>query len=183
MSRTGKIPHQQLAISNFRGAPDPANPRLASTRTGITASWSFRTTARADKKYESSITHLRYESYFAEEESWWRDKTESGDLLRHEQGHFDIVEILARELNASKRETMDQMKGEGDTREEAEADLQQQFARHTQRVINEQRRRQDIYDYDTDYNKNSLKQEEWNRKLNEALNAGHKPTSIDTGGH
>jgi predicted secreted Zn-dependent protease len=178
MSRNGKIPYQQLTTDNFKGTPDPTDTRLASTRTGITVSWSFRTNVRVDGKYESTITDIRHESYFAEEESWWRNKTINGDLLRHEQGHFDIAEIFVRELNANKRELMDQVKGEGDTPEEAEADLHHQFARHAQRVNHEQRKRQDIYDYDTDYNKNSLKQEEWNRKLHEALNAGHRPKEI-----
>ncbi|MDA2932544.1 hypothetical protein MYX19_05260, partial [Nitrospinae bacterium AH-259-F20] len=70
---------------------------------------------------------------------------------------------------------MDQLKGEGDTRKEAEADLKHQFARHAQNVIKEQSKRQEIYDIETDYSKNSIKQQEWNRKLNEALKADHKP--------
>ncbi len=175
MSHDDKIPYQQLTIDNFKGKPDPTSPRLATTRSGITVSWSFRTTSRVDGKYESRLIDIKYESYFAEEESWWKDKTINGDLLRHEQGHFDIVEILARELNANRRKIMDQLKGEGDTREEAEADLKQQFARYAQNVIKEQHKRQKIYDNETDYNKNSIKQNEWNRKLNEALKADHKP--------
>lgn len=142
MSDANRIPYQQLTKDNFKGAPDPTNPRLATTCTGITVSWSFRTTLRVDGKYESKLLDIEYESYFTEEESWWRDKTINGDLLRHEQGHFDIVEILARELDADKRKIMDQLKGEGGTREEAEADLEQQFARHAQDVVNEQHKRQ-----------------------------------------
>ncbi|MDA2916227.1 DUF922 domain-containing protein [Nitrospinae bacterium AH_259_B05_G02_I21] len=175
MSDDNRIPYQQLTKDNFKGTPDPTDPRLATTRSGITVSWSFRTTLRGDGRYESKLIDIRYESYFAEDESWWRDKTINGDLLRHEQGHFDIVEILARELDANKRKIMDQLKGEGGTREEAEADLEQQFARHAQDVVNEQHKRQKIYDNETDYNKNSVKQREWNRRLNEALKAGHKP--------
>lgn len=175
MSHDDKIPYQQLTQDNFKGPPDPSSPRLATTRAGITVSWSFRTTLRGDGKYESRLIDIKYESYFAEGESWWKDKTINGDLLRHEQGHFDVVEILARELDANKRKIMDQLKGEGDTREEAEADLKQQFARYAQNVIKEQHKRQKIYDNETDYNKNSIKQKEWNRKLNEALKADHKP--------
>lgn len=175
MSHDDKIPYQQLTKDNFKGRPDPTSPRLATTRSGITVSWSFKTTLRVDGKYESRPSDIKYESYFSEKKSWWKHKTINGDLLRHEQGHFDIVEILARELNANKREIMDQLKGEGDTREEAEVDLEQQFARHHQNVIEEQHKRQDIYDNETDYSKNSIKQEEWNRRLNEALKEGHKP--------
>ena len=176
MSHDNKVPYQQLTRDNFKGVPDPTSPRLATTRTGITVSWSFKTTLSVDGKYESKPIDIQYESYFAVEESWWKDKTKNGDLLRHEQGHFDIVELLARELNANKREIMNQLRGEGDSREEAEADLQKQFARHAQKVIREQSRRQEFYDNATDHGKNSRKQKVWNGQLKEALKEDHQPS-------
>jgi hypothetical protein len=169
MSNDNKIPYQQLTIDNFKGAPNPTSPHNANTHSVINISGSFRTTLRIDGKYESKLTKIKYESYVIEEKSWWKDKTKIGDLLRHEQGHFDIKEILARELCANKRNIAGQLKGEGDNPNEAEADLKQQLARHAKKVNQEGGKRSKIYDNETDHSRNKIKQKEWDRKLNEAL--------------
>jgi hypothetical protein len=177
MSRKGKIPYQKLTRQNFKAPVDPKGTGLACSRTGITISWSFETTSRPDNRYESIITDLEYEAYFDEEESWWRLKSDDEELLCHEQGHFDIAELFARELNAKKKEVMESLKGEGSTAEEAEADLERKFSGHKRWVILEQQRRHQIYDLATDNNKNPSGQQEWSRRLEEALKGN--PEALD----
>lgn len=170
VGQDGIIPYQQLTRDNFRGAPDHLSFLKAYTKAGIKWDWSFTTITHDDVRYECRLDNIKYESYFDENNSWWKGDRKSGNILRHEQGHLDIVELLARELNKNKRSIMDRFKGEGDSFEEAKADLERKLAEyHQQHVLEEVIRRSAIYDDETEQSKNIARQEEWNIKLREAL--------------
>lgn len=91
-----RMPWQEepLKWSDFRGTPDPSNPFHANTGSGISYSYSIRTSG--------TETEFNYEviSYFIPQNSWVKPGKTSEHLLAHEQLHFDITELHARKLRA-----------------------------------------------------------------------------------
>lgn len=169
-AQDGLIPYRQLTRANFKGSPAPFSSLQAYTEAGIMWDWRFTTTVRDDGRYECTLSEIRYEAYFDENGSWWKGDGEDANILRHEQGHLDIVELFTRELNADREEIVGRLSGAGDTLEEARSDLKRKLARYHQKHVEEEiERRTELYDDETDKSRNRAKQEEWNRKLNKAL--------------
>ena len=81
-----------LTWQDFKGPVDPNSPFFANTTSGISYSWSMRSSARG-KEYSYEVF-----SFFIPERSWVRAGGGSSNLLAHEQLHFDITELYARKL-------------------------------------------------------------------------------------
>ncbi|MFC2107740.1 DUF922 domain-containing protein [Bacteroidota bacterium] len=96
---------------------------------------------------------------FDKKNSWVKMKNATDDLLKHEQGHFDINEIYARlcikELQHVKVKNMDKFGKE----------VEKVFDKISQQMI----KFQDEYDKETDHSKVEDKQIEWNVKIENLL--------------
>ena len=96
---------------------------------------------------------------FDEKSSWVKMENATDDLLKHEQGHFDINEIYARlcikELQHVKVKNMDK------------------FGKEVEKVFDKVNRQmmkfQDEYDKETNHSKVKDKQIEWNAKIENLL--------------
>jgi hypothetical protein len=172
MSQDHTITHQQLTLENFKGTPDPRTPVAAFSAVHVKLSVGAEVTQLANGTYVARISELRYRTLFDEKLSWWDDEPNNSHLLKHEQGHFDLVELKARELNANKNMVIAEMKGRGDTPEGAMADLQQRLNAHIANIRSEIDEQGKIYDYETDYHRNKHQQRVWNRRINRALLRG-----------
>lgn len=80
-----------LTWEDFQAPPDPNSPFTANTSSGISYSWSLKT-SNLGKEYQFEVF-----SFFNPERSWVKN-TGSAHLLAHEQLHFDITELYARKL-------------------------------------------------------------------------------------
>jgi hypothetical protein len=80
-----------LTWENFKATPDQNSPFTANTSSGISYSWSLKSSVLG-KEYNYEV-----HSFFNPEESWVKNSG-STHLLAHEQLHFDITELHARKL-------------------------------------------------------------------------------------
>lgn len=74
---------------------------------------------------EDSIPIFDIEVFFVKSKSWGILKTD--DILRHEQGHFDIAEIYARKLRRIYKEMNNQKKSNIDDYSEAFENIQNEL--------------------------------------------------------
>ncbi len=93
-------------------------------------------------------------------ESWVVTSQKSAKLLNHEQGHFDILGLVARELK--------------DEVEHASADSKTELIRQLRNLMAEKQGRADEIDdeYDseseTDHGRKQRQQDQWDKKIKEA---------------
>ncbi|WP_037325181.1 DUF922 domain-containing protein [Salinimicrobium terrae] len=80
-----------LTWEDFQSSPDPNSPFTANTSSGISYSWSLKSSILG-KEYQFEVL-----SFFNPERSWVKNSG-SDHLLAHEQLHFDITELHARKL-------------------------------------------------------------------------------------
>ena len=79
--------NRKLTWNDFQGTPPP-NPKAAAlTSTAIKIDFGY---------YHEALEYHLY-CRFDQDASWGKIRT--GQVLAHEQGHFDIAEIYARKLN------------------------------------------------------------------------------------
>lgn len=92
-------------------------------------------------------------------ESWVKDKT--GGILNHEQTHFDLAELYARKIRKSLAKFLE---------ENEECDLQG-IADIYYRLEEEHWQTQFLYDDETKHSINFEKQQEWDKKIADSLEA------------
>ena len=83
---------RKLEWSDFKGEPNANSSFFAMTNSGIKYGWS--------SSFDGSKRTFEFEvsSYFDANNSWVKEGKNSDSLLVHEQIHFDISELKAREL-------------------------------------------------------------------------------------
>jgi hypothetical protein len=141
-----------LKIEDFKAAPD-SNPKYAGSSKII----------RLTKWYvENDSLFIKTEAAFVCSKSWFKRQGPGRDtlLLKHEQGHFDMAELMVRQ-----------------TRKRFENDsvmiTRDNFKEIINKYISEQTRNFEeytrIYEQETSYSRNLKKQKEWRIKLDEEL--------------
>ena len=95
-------------------------------------------------------------SFFDRNNSW--TKTASNEVLKHEQGHFDIGEIYARILKKSLSLKKFRRKSISDD-----------AINIYNSVFNDNKMWQELYDNETEHGKNQIKQAEWEAKISNRL--------------
>jgi hypothetical protein len=134
-----------LTWKDFAGAPDLQNDFDASTNSGISYSWSLRSSeTKAEFFY-------KVQSFFYPELSWVKPGKDSAMLLKHEQLHFDISELHARKL----RKIMDGFVPDLKT------DLKKVLERIYQKNETARRQMQERYDRETRHGQNEEAQVKW----------------------
>lgn len=78
---------RRLTWDDFKGAPESENPHHALTAANLAV----------DAKCSSNAFSYDVKCVFLPEESWSKNK-KSESLLKHEQLHFDLTEVHARQL-------------------------------------------------------------------------------------
>lgn len=135
-----------LTWEDFKGKPIKSSPHAANTDSGFELQYS----------YKSSDHFLVFElqTKFIKNKSWVKPDKKSEDLLKHEQGHFDISEIYTRKF---KKNSIEEKFNEKNFR--------QKVSEINEKNKNEQNKYQDLYDKETDHSKNEQKQIDWNIKI------------------
>jgi hypothetical protein len=137
---------------DFKGTPADGDPADALTYTGNqTLFEAFGIGNRFE--VESHIT-----CHFIKSKSWVKPGKKSDYLLNHEQRHFDISEIGAREFrNKLKKTTFTQ------------GNFSSEVKRITDEMNQKYHRMQEQYDRETDHSRLEEKQQEWNKKIDGML--------------
>lgn len=149
-----KIPYQEnrkLVWDDFKGTPDPGKPFQASTNSGISFSWSLKSSEKGSEFVYGVICS------FHPDLSWVKEASHSDHLLAHEQLHFDITELHAREF----RKALENYQ----VREAIKKDLDRLYKKNEQARQKMQR----DFDAETKHSQNKQAQEKWQEKIQTSL--------------
>jgi hypothetical protein len=135
-------------------APPPEHPRHdAETATGISASaWSCD---------QGRLVVVGARAYFNRLTSFALAEKADAGLLKHEQGHFDLTELYARELRARIRATPCEDREPAVIQaavDEAVRDVNREFLVESER-----------YDRETDHGRDKVGQQHWDQQLRDRL--------------
>jgi Bacterial protein of unknown function (DUF922) len=88
-----------LSWSDFQGGV-PAQPRLdAFTATSYRVNTNYTLSVRGGQQSDFRLTAVSIHVQLDRARMWSRASARSPDLLKHEQGHFDITALLMRDLD------------------------------------------------------------------------------------
>lgn len=141
-------PGTKLTWNDFKGEPNGSSTHVANTNSGISAPW-----RSSGDSVSVSITCL-----FDKNKSWVKPGSKTPYILQHEQGHFDITELFARKF----RKTVSTYKFNMRSFKETYRKLYE--ANHLEWAAY-----QNNYDKETDHSKIPVKQEEWEKKIEQEL--------------
>lgn len=136
---------QPLQWEDFQGTPESGNPFHANTSSGLSYSWSLKTSVAGQE------LNYKVESFFNPDLSWVKPGKESLHLLAHEQLHFDITELHARKLRAAMEEF--------DVRKAR--DVKQTLKALYQRIDAEREKMQRSFDAETKHSQEKEMQQKW----------------------
>jgi hypothetical protein len=139
---------RKLTWEDFKGKINPASEMVAMSDCGISSKM----------KAEKDTLSFLVESYFIPHNSWIKEKKENTKLLNHEQGHFDINEIIARKFRMELAKTPLKKT----TVNVIFRDLQKKYFS----LLDKE---QGLYDIETNHSKNYNKQLEWDNKIEKEL--------------
>lgn len=129
---------KKLTWADFAGKPNHTSGHAALTSSNIGFGWSY-----GDEGFSYNITCT-----FNTKESWGKIKNDH--ILAHEQAHFDITELYARQLHKALKNFKYSAKTGG-------KDVNALYAG----LMNELNQMQVRYDKETDHSRNLAKQKEW----------------------
>lgn len=88
-----------LTWNDFQGKPDKTIPlwQHAMSATKL-VHFTESDPVKKPSKIKLKLNKVRFEAHFVPKRAWAGTKHPSKDLLKHEQGHFDLAELIAREL-------------------------------------------------------------------------------------
>ena len=134
--------NRKLTWDDFKASPNESSKYKALTESIINI-------AIAGKGLEATVT---VEANFDKSTSWVKERTT--ELLKHEQGHFDIVEIWARKFKQKR-------KGKTYNVKTFQKELNELYG-----AMNRDSKTMQIeYDRETEHSVNTREQEKWNKKI------------------
>lgn len=118
-----------LATNEFKGAVGEYDQSKANTATRVNYKYKFAY-RRVGRSYVVTVTSFDVYAVFLPDESWFGSRA-SADLLDHEQGHFDIAEIVVRKTKlafATAKQSGKGLSATGDSRRSAQDAVTKQIA-------------------------------------------------------
>ncbi|MCL2329488.1 MAG: DUF922 domain-containing Zn-dependent protease [Bacteroidetes bacterium] len=103
---------------------------------------------------EGNTVNINTATFMIPKKSWVKNGSKSEELLKHEQGHFDIAEIHARKLRKSIQEGTFTHKN-----------IQEKINKIYSQTFSKLEAQQKLYDKETDHHRNKEKQIEWNERI------------------
>ena len=122
----------------------------------------LRTERRPDGRWEAWIENVRYYALLDREGSWWNDRSGANPawVLRHEQLHFDLAELVARRHNRAV-EAGRPVRAVGDSEYEALAGSARIWHERLDAVYGEFRELERRYDFETRHGTALREQTRW----------------------
>ena len=146
-----------LTWNDFKAKPIKSCPIAADTDSGFELRSSYNS--------DDHLIVIDLQTYFIKNKSWYKPDKNSENLLKHEQGHFDISELFTRKLH------------ENIIKEKIkEKNISQRITQLNEKYTYELHKYQDLYDKETEHSINEKKQMEWNEKIAKELKELEKYT-------
>ena len=136
---------EPLSWEDFMGEPELQNPFDANTNSGISYSWSLRTSE------EETEFLYKVEVFFYPDLSWVKPGKESPLLLAHEQLHLAITELHGRKLRKVMAEFVPDLS----------SDIKKVLERIYQKNETFRRQMQEKYDRETNHGQDEAAQAKW----------------------
>lgn len=143
----------RLEWSDFNGTPKKETSVVAVTASGISFSFSTKTTKTKLIDYSYII-----KAHFYSEQSWCVKERATPNILNHERLHFDITELFARKFRQRIEATNFTL------------DINKQMEAIHNAINAELEAMQNTYDAETSNSQNIEKQSEWQTKIILQLN-------------
>ena len=142
---------RKLKWSDFKGTPNVNSSFFAMTNSGIKYGWSSSFDG-SKRTFEFVVS-----SYFDTDNSWVKKGKESDSLLMHEQIHFDISELKARDL----RRRLNKFSYTKNYKFEIDSIFQ--------KIRAEENETQELYDIESNHSLNKKEQEKWRVRIANTL--------------
>lgn len=169
------IPHRQLVRLDFRARKPGDLRRSTNSRGRLAPAYSViemscvLNVALSNAGGETSVraVSVRYFPLFSRARSWWnpQEQWHASRVLAHQQGHFDLAELLARESTRKAAAILGRIRGAGPNAESARADFQRRWAVHMRMLQDELRELERAYDRDTEHGADARRQRAWRTRL------------------
>lgn len=143
----------RLEWSDFTGKPTQQSNVVAVTASGISFSFSTKTTETRLIDYNFTV-----KADFYPEQSWCLKERINNNILNHERLHFDITELFARKFRQRIKNTIFTM------------NISSEMERLHDAINAELEAMQNAYDVETSHSQHVDKQNEWQAKIILQLN-------------
>jgi hypothetical protein len=174
------VDHRRLSVTDFRAAiPERVAPVVpieggvvaAHVAVTVLCKADVRMQTQSDGASEARFARLGFRALLDRTRSWWNLDLDGDELwrLRHEQGHFDLAEVMARDLRRQARDLRASLRGKGPTPEAAAADLASQWTATVAPRIDAHRWLQNRYDLETLHGIDTEAQGRWWREIDRDL--------------
>jgi len=144
--------NHRLEWNDFKGAPIINGDAAAITASGLTFSFSARTTSTRLVDFTAIV-----EAHFYPNQSWYIKEHVNNIVLAHEQLHFDITELHARKL----RKQIDEAN--------FSVNIKKEISKLHTNINKELKEFQKKYDTETNYSRSIETQKEWQIFVNQEL--------------
>ena len=122
-----------------------------------------------ERRYVAQLDRPRFTAIFDRMCSWWNENHDDpAYLLHHEQLHFDIAEVAARQLTVDMRGDMS-LRTSSSSREDATARLDVWIQIEVKRALELSQQRQEQFDRETSAVRSRKSQAEWDARLRSEL--------------
>lgn len=175
------ISYRALTRADFRGTQAPTEFAAVAERVGAATCGQVRTTADtlfllnwrqespdSQKQHWVEVKKLGFMALMDRRCSWWNEKLAARApeyVLQHEQIHFALYELGARQLNASVDSIKRGMTARGTSREEVQAQAQRALNEALTRATEDLLDRNRDFDQDTSLGYRPDRQRDWLRKV------------------
>jgi hypothetical protein len=182
------FPYRSLTPDDFRAAS--ISEQLAEhaerinahaiIRIRVTADSSFRITSgdfNGQSYFFGSIGHLAFEAVLLPDRSWWNPKISanmSGYVLQHEQIHFALTELAARQLTSDAHKWASDVLVIEPTRQEVLVELARQINVRINAAMKASLKRQAQFDEDTSLFYSPKWQQWWSSTVEDELKKSHR---------
>lgn len=143
----------KLQWSDFKGNPKENSDAVAITASGLTFSFTARTTSTKLLDYSAKV-----EAHFYPDQSWCKKDHVDNIVLAHEQLHFDITELHARKFRKLVQES------------EFSRDIKRELSELQKKINADLKVFQNKYDSDSDFSRNIETQKQWQIFVHHQLN-------------
>ena len=164
-----------LSWSDFQAEPNPAVFEDSSSNIKYHHTWTVDS-EMVDGQIFYFIDDIKLTTQFLRHLSWVRDQQATDQLLKHEQGHFDLAESLVFEIVKSLKEKFHgkhfPTRGQNDEQRKqfAKENSGLLIAKELERWSEKLRQKREQYDKETDFGSNLEAQKIYNEKFSNLRN-------------
>ncbi len=161
-----------LTWSDFKAQSNSSSFEDSSSKIKFHYTWTV-SSEMFDGKIFFLIDTIQLSTQFFQHLSWVREKQASLELLKHEQGHFDLAEslrsVIIKDLQNEFKDKKFPTRGQNEEQQKqfALVDSGLMIAQRLEKWYNDLSQKRKKYDKETEFGHNLNKQKEYDKKFNE----------------